>query len=164
MTRTKFRQFWIVVVGVMLMVASYAHNHSKDIAVSIDRANKTRDKLDIEFRTGNQMTSALVELDGVTIDENEATRLEILRYLGIESSDLVLQTQAPIIRKMVGTDLYVRRFTIKGMKPYAEALDQIDLFYNLKKVTVYSVQLDQVKGYDDNVSFELKGAIYGLQK
>lgn len=164
MTRTKFRQLWLLVVGTMMLATSYAYNNFKDTGRLIDLKMKERDRLQVELRTGSQMTSALDELDGVTLNEAKSTRLDVLRYLELESSEFQVTTEQPVKRQIVGSDVFVRQFKIEGELPYSKALNQADFFHNLQKVNVKKVKLTPAKGYGDNVILELKGAIYGLQK
>lgn len=164
MTRTRFRQLWMIVVGIMLLATSYAYDNSKAVRDKIYQRQKDKDRLNIELRTGSQLTSALVELDGVTLNENKSTRLDILRYLSLENSTYKISTESPVSRDIIGTKVFIRGFKLEAKLPYKEALTQMDFFYNLKKVNLSYVKLSKAEGYGDNVILNLEGSIYGLHK
>lgn len=164
MTRTKFRQLWMLVVGMMMLATSYSYNNFKEIGDNIKKRNIVKNQLEVDLLTGSQMISALDELDSVTLDESKSTRLDVLRYMGVESSNFKIFTENPVKKTVIGTDVFVRKFKLTGKLPYTRALDQADLFHNLKKVNLQQVLLKPADGYGDIVDIEMKGAIYGLQK
>ena len=149
----------------MLMITSYAYNTSEDLSADISRSVRKKDKLTRELRTGNQLTAALATLNGRTIDESDVTRLNLLRYLGIEEAKLEFLPQQPAEASIGRTKLFTREFIVKGVDTYASALEQLDFFYDTQRARIDTVTVTpSKKGYGDLVSYELRGIIYGLRK
>lgn len=165
MTRTKFRKFWLASLAVMMGTAMYCHGKYEEVGLDVDRTVRKIDKLAREKRAGNSVTAFLADLDSRTIQEKNATRLKILEYLGLQQSNLNVQIGASNERRMGPTKLVTRDVMISGRLPYEEALNQLDYFYNAKKVSISFVSVTPVKdAYGDMTNFQLKGVIYGLLK
>lgn len=151
------------------MVGSYmyAQNKLEDLTRQVAYSNKNVDKLIAERRSGSQLTASLSDLDSRTIDEDKSTRLDLLRYLGLEElRDLKVTFNLPSNRRIGKNSMTVRSIIVNGSLPYEEALNQLDYFYNTKKVSIKSVSMFAPKKgvYGDVVNFTLEGEIYAIRK
>ena len=164
MTRTKFRKLWLFSISIMIIVAMYFHGEYKETEKLINRKTKQVERLTIERRSGRQLTSALADLNSRTIDESTSTRLDILRYLGLEESRLEVNISPAVEKKISRTKMATRRITVTGNLPYTEALNQLDYFYNTKKISINYITVTPAGRYGDMVNFNLGGTIYGLKK
>lgn len=165
MTRSKFRKLWLVSLSIMMAATMYAYDKSEQTTIESDRKIKRINSLTIQRRSGDQVTSALADLDSRTIDEKSATRLDILRYLGLEESRLQITVGNDFEKKIGRTKLITRTINVQGVLPYAEALSQLDYFHNTKKVSINYISVSpKTKVFGDAVNFDLRGVIYGLQK
>lgn len=166
MTRSSFRRLWLITLACMLGAVWYAHGQYETSLKKVTLTQKSVDRLTAERRSGSQLTASLADLDSRTIDENLTTRLELLRYLGLEESNLKVSFGNPNTRQFGKNGLTVRTVLISGVLPYEEALNQLDYFYNTKKVSIKMVNLAAVgvTNFSDTVNFSLTGEIYALSK
>jgi hypothetical protein len=166
MTRTKFRRFWLITLALMLGAAMYAHDEYENTNKKVGLMQKSVDRLTAERRSGSQITASLADLDSRTVDQKFSTRLDLLRYLGLEESRLKIDFSSPSAKRIGKAELNVRKLQVDGTLPYEEALNQLDYFYNTKKVAIKTVNLNAIglENYDDTVKFSLTGEIYGLRK
>ena len=164
MSRTTFRNLWILIVLVLLVASVIIFRQSQDYQKKIDRANSTHKKLTRELRSGAQLSAALANLNNLTIDENKATRLDILRHLGLEKKDLKFQISSKAEQTIGYTKLYIRQFRLSGDIPYRDVLEQIDSLHATNKVAIGIVTLEGGKEYGDVTKFEIRGKLYGLDK
>ena len=164
MTRTGNRRFWLVIILGLTVAAYYVLGMAQDTQVEISSAESKKNQLQRDLRAGNLFSAALADLDNFTINENNATTLDILRHLGLEESVVDYQTRSRSIRPIAGTDLYIRRFNLSGEMSFAEAMSQIDWLHNTNKVVINRVVLEPGEGFGDVVVFELEGTLYGIRK
>ena len=131
----------------------------------IVRATAIKERLTLDLRAGSQRSAALAALDKLTIDEANATRLDILRHLNLEKSDLTFNLTSKAVRKVGAIDLYIRNFNLSGSDAtYGKALEMIDWLNSTNKVAVNTVALQSGTGYGDSVAFTVNGILYGLDK
>lgn len=166
MTRTKFRRFWLITLALMLGAAMYAHGEYEEKIKKVSLMQKVVDRLTAERRSGSQITASLADLESRTVDQKFSTRLDLLRYLGLEESRLKITFGNPSTKRIGSAELTVRVLQVDGALSYEDTLNQLDYFYNTKKVAIKSLSLKAVgnENYDDTVNFSLKGEIYGLRK
>ena len=166
MTRSSFRRAWLITLALMVGAAMYAHGEYEDALTKSHLMEKAVDRLTAERRSGSQITASLSDLDSRTIDQNSSTRLDLLRYLGLEESRLGIEFGNPSTKRVGNAELTVRTLTITGKLPYEDAMNQLDYFYNTKKIAIKSMELRAVGvvNYDSSVEFSLKGEIYALHK
>ena len=164
MTRTGTRRTWLIIIITLLLSAYYLLGIAQDTQIDISSAESRKNQLQREVRAGNLFSAALADLDNFTINENNATTLDILRHLGLEESSINYQTRSRSIRPVGSTDLYVRRFTLDGSMSFAAAMDQIDWLHNTNKVVINSVEMEPGDGFGDVISFEMEGTLYGIRK
>lgn len=164
MTRSTFRNLWILVIAVLVSTSFYIYKKADIYQAKISRANSQLERLQRDLRAGNQLSAALAELDKVTINENVATHLDILRHLGLEKTELDFRTLAKTERKIGSTSLFVRTFSLQGNLPYMQALQQLDWLHNTKKVVLRNITLTPGSGYGDSVKLSVEGRLYGIDK
>lgn len=164
MNRTTFRNIWIAIVIVLLISAMFVLNKGQKLQEQVERANAKRERLERDFRAGNQLSAALAKLDNLTINENQATRLDILRHLELEKSDLDFRISSKIERREGGGSLFARQFTLSGDLPYEYVLARMDWLNTTQKAEIRELGMRVGEGYGDSVSFKIEGMIYGLEK
>ena len=150
----------------MVAAAMYAHGEYENTLTKVGLMEKGVDKLVAERRSWSQMTAFLADLDSRTIDQKSSTRLDLLRYLGLEESRLKIEFGNPSTKRIGNAELTVRRLDIEGQMLYEDALNQLDYFYNTKKIAIKSVELRSIGAvnYDSTIRFFLKGEIYAIHK
>lgn len=166
MTRSSFRRAWLITLALMLGVAMYAKGEYEDALSKSHLMEKAVDRLTAERRSGSQITASLSDLDSRTIDQKSSTRLDLLRYLGLEESRLTIDFGTPSTKRVGNAELTVRTLLVSGKISYEDAMNQLDYFYNTKKVAIKSIELLAVGSvnYDSTIEFTLKGEIYALHK
>lgn len=164
MSRTSFKNFWLLVVALLLLTSFFVFRKGQEFDVKIEKSEKKKDRLTRDLRTSNQLSVALSTLDKLTIDEGQATRLDVLRHLNLEKSELNFGVSSKSERKIGTTRLFARTFTLTGELPYNRVLEQIDWLHGTKKVAINDVLLEPGKEYGDSVKFKVGGVLYGLDK
>jgi hypothetical protein len=129
----------------------------------VERQNNLT-RLGQEFENANRLNIALNELDGLTVNEQTATQLDILRHLGLEQSELEFRMESREVRSVGNTGLYVHNVRLGGSLPYPAALYLADRLQNTKKIMISSIVLTPVNDGPNRVAFTLTGRIYGLDK
>jgi hypothetical protein len=165
-TRSNFKKVWMLAVGVFLCISIYMYQQGENYQARVMRESSKKSQLTSALRVGNKLSADLVRLDSFTINETGATKLDVLRYLGLETTDLQIDISDKSVLKSGGkTPLYQRDFTMTGTLPYADLLDQIDTIHNTKKVIITNIDLSVgKKNIGDLVDFNVKGVMYGLEK
>lgn len=166
MTRTKFKWFCITAIVIVLGTALFAFNKTQDMKLEIARAEREKDRLTRKLRAGAQVSADLKKLDDLTIDQNTSTKLDVLRYLGLEDRDIEFVERGQTSRKIGTSILFVRNFTLKPMEEvgYSDALRLVDWMHNNKAAVVNDIVLKGGNGYGDVTDLEIQGTLYGLQK
>lgn len=164
-TRSTTKNIWILAIVSLLAGTAMMYRKAEDYQVQIGRKEDERRKLTRELRAGNLHSAAIADLDNFTINEANATTLDILRHLDLEESDLEYRTITKTSRKIGGTTLYTRRFSITGKMAYQEALAQADWLHNTNKVVINSITIKPAdKGEGNLVQLIVEGTLYGLDK
>lgn len=164
MSRAGFRNFWLVVVAVLLIGAFFVMRESQKYQAQIEQAESRRERLVRDLQAGAQLSAALARLDNLTIDEGAATRLDILRHLNLEKTNLKFQVSAKSEQKIGKSKLFIRKFTLSGELPYPRTLEQMDWLHSTKKVAMDKITLEPGKKFRDGTQFKLQGTLYGLDK
>ena len=79
------------------------------------------------------------QLDDFTIDERNATRLDILRHLELQATGYDFRLEASQSVDAGGVSLFTRQFILKATLPYAQALALADRIHNNPKVVIQSL-------------------------
>lgn len=164
-TRSSLKKVWMLAVGVFLCISLYMYQQGENYQSKVMRQTSKKNQLTTALRVGNKLSADLVRLDNFTINEDGATKLDVLRYLGLETTDMDVKISGKSQVKAGKMTLYQREFEMNGSVSYAEALDKIDTIHNTKKVIITEVRLSEPKKtIGDLVDFKIKGVMYGLDK
>lgn len=164
-TRSTTKNIWILGIISLLAGTAMMYRKAEDLQIDIARKEDERRQLTRELRAGNLHSAAIADLDNFTINEANATTLDILRHLDLEESDLEYRTVSTTSRKIGNTTLYTRKFTIRGQMAYQEALAQADWLHNTNKVVIDRITIRPSKAATGNlVELVVEGTLYGLDK
>jgi hypothetical protein len=165
-TRSTTKNIWILAIISLLAGTALMYRKAEDLQITVSRKEDERRKLTRELRAGNLHSAAIADLDNFTINEASATTLDILRHLDLEESDLEYRTISKTSRKIGGSTLYTRKFTIKGVMAYQEALAQADWLHNTNKVVINKIMIRPADKEEAGNLVELlvEGTLYGLDK
>jgi len=165
MTRSNFKKIWLLAVGVFLCISIYMYQQGENYQAKVMRESSKKSQLKSALRVGNKLSADLVKLNSFTINEKGATKLDVLRYLGLETTSMLVEISGKNPQKSGKVILYQRDFAMDGMLPYADVLDQIDTIHNTKKVIITDISLKEAKKHTgDFIDFSIKGVMYGLDK
>ena len=162
--RSSFRNIWILSMVLIVGIAFFVYQQAIAQRDMIADSQMQLSDLNAELDNASRRAQALDKLDKLTIDERTATRLDILRHLGLEQTDYGFTVNTKIGRQIGDATLYLRNITLDVDLPYAQALELADKLYAMKKIVVgrMSLQVSQYTG--DKVHLTLEGTIYGLEK
>ncbi len=166
MIRSTYRNLMIGILLACFALAYYLFTTSQDFQLEIQRLNNDRIRLNQELENMQNLNVALTELDNLTITEQTATQLDILRHLGLDKSDYDFQLEARDVQNIGGTSLYIHTVQVSAKLPYAEALALCDRLQNTKKIVINEITLDAPppNTNDNLIGLTLRGNIYGLDK
>lgn len=166
MIRSTYRNVMIATLLACFGLAYYLFVTSQDFQLQIQQANNDLIRLNQELENMRNLNVALTELDNLTITEQTATQLDILRHLGLDKSDYNFQLEARDVQNIGGTSLYIHTVQVSAQLPYAEALGLCDRLQNTKKIVMSEITLDAPppSATDNNVGLIIRGNIYGLDK
>lgn len=165
-TRSTTKNIWILAILSLLVGTFLMYRKAENLQVDVGRKEDDRRKLSRDLRAGNLHSAAIADLDNFTVNEANATTLDILRHLDLEESDLEYRTISKTSRKIGGTTLFIRKFTIRGQMTYQEALAQADWLHNTNKVVINKVNIRPADAESGRNLVELlvEGTLYGLDK
>jgi hypothetical protein len=165
MIRSTYRNIMLGALCVSIGASFFMFRKAQDFQQQImDKENEII-RLRQERENAESLHIAYVELDGLTITEQTATQLDILRHLGLEQSDLTFQMENRDVQAIGSTSLYIHTVRISGKLLYSEALALVDRLQNTKKIVLDAIELLAPSNNDgDKVGFALEGKIYGLDK
>lgn len=164
LSRKSFRNIWILMMMALLGLAMLVFNQGNDARDDI--AGKTAQLADLtrELDNAARRSAALQELDKLTIDEKTATRLDILRHLGLEQTNYNFSVNGRQNRVIGDATLYVRIVRLEADLPYNDAMALIDRLYDTRKIVINKIQVGRSGKLGDMVSIVIEGNIYGLDK
>ncbi|MFZ2586550.1 MAG: hypothetical protein WAZ18_00270 [Alphaproteobacteria bacterium] len=164
MTRASFRNTWVLstllILGLAFMAFQNGQSEQETIANNTFQLNALRSELDNAARR----SIALEELDKLTINEKTATRLDILRHLGLEQSGYDFQVNARQMKTVGDGNLYLRVVKLQMDLPYGEAMALVDRLHETRKIVISKIEMKRSGKPGDNVYMILEGTIYGLEK
>ena len=164
MNRSTFRNLWLLTMVLAILAGLFMFNRAQDTETRITRAEMRLNLLRNELENAARLSAALAELDALTIDERTATRLNILRHLGLENTDYDFNVTAKQVRQLGDTSLIVRNIEMRGLLTYAQSLALLDHLYNTRKIILNRMQMSTTNDYGDAVEVRLSGLLYGLEK
>ncbi|MDD9912130.1 MAG: hypothetical protein OXQ96_03665 [Alphaproteobacteria bacterium] len=168
MGRTSFRNLWLCVVVILLGTAWFLFQKAEKVWASISQTEAMIIQLRREKNNVENLSASLTELDSLTVDERNTTRLDLLRHLNLETKDYKFSLVSRQEEQLGGIKLFVRKFELATELPYAKALQLADTLHANKKVVLHSYVMFPVGSsanmYGDLVSIKMKGSLYGLEK
>lgn len=171
MKRSSYRNLMILGVVLVVGVSIALFLKSQKVEEDIMMRNNDIVQLNQELENVKNISAAQIELDKLTISEQTATHLDILRHLGLEHSTLTINLQGREDLPLGDTRLYTHAVHIEGVLPYAEALGLSDKLQNAKKIIFTTIAFASAQGQPgevvtdpSSVKFALDGRIYGLDK
>ncbi len=165
MIRSTYRNLMLLMLVASFGISLYLFRKTQDVQLDIGARQNDIIRLRQELENAQTLNVALNELDNLTITEQTATQLDILRHLGLEQSNLNFMLESRDEQVIGDTRLYVHNVRIAGSMPYETALNLSDKLQSTKKIVLDSIELSvQPSDPDNNIAFSLAGKIYGLQK
>lgn len=165
MIRSTYRNVMLGMLVVCFGLSFYLFQKTQDKQLEIAERQNDITRLTQEFENAQTLNVALTELDSLTITEQTATQLDILRHLGLEQSELAFQLESRDVRTIGTTSLYIHNVTISGKMPYETALGLCDRLQNTKKIMLDTIQVAYVVNNESSdINLTINGKIYGLDK
>lgn len=168
LNRATFRNLWLLVSLLLIGAAWFMFQKGQESQEFVRRIENTIKQLKIEKNNQEALSLALDKLDKLTLDERNATRLDILRHLDLQATGYKFQLQERQNNDVGETALYTRKFTLNATLPYAQALSLADKLHTNAKVVLDEYKVEQVNLVDDifgdAVRLQLSGTLYGLEK
>ncbi len=166
MIRSTYRNVMLGGLAACFGLSYYLFTTSQDFQLQIQRRNNDVIRLNQELENMQNLNVALTELDNLTITEQTATQLDILRHLGLEKSDLNFQLEARDVQNIGQSSLYIHTVRIDADLEYAEALALCDRLQNTKKIVLNQITLQAPPSGTEStlVGLNVLGSIYGLDK
>lgn len=165
MTRTGYRNLMLALVVLLAGMAIFLFMKCQSFEEDIVSRQNDLTRLGQELENARNLNIALTNLDQLTINEQTATQLDILRHLGLEQSDLKFSAEGRDVQTIGATSLYVHTVRLMGDMAYPAALYLFDRLQNTHKILITNIQLNRSgQGGENMVSINLAGRIYGLDK
>lgn len=164
MNRSGYRNVMLGALAFLLVLSGFIFTRGQKAEQDIIDKQNHLTKLKQELENAARLSAALTELDALTINEQTATQLDILRHLGLEQTDITFNVESREVRAVGDSTLYVRSVRVEGPLPYASALYLADRLHNTKKIVITQLQLEQASGKKERVRMRLIGKVYGLDK
>lgn len=164
MTRSGYRNTVLMGMIALFGVSAFVFFQGQKESEKIVDAQNELTKLKQELENAARLSAALTELDQLTINENVATQLDILRHLGLEQTDVNFTLGGRQDKTVGETKLYVRSAQVGGKLNYPAALYLADRLHNTKKIILTQVEVTPDSAESDKVNIMISGNIYGLDK
>ncbi|MCP5405690.1 MAG: hypothetical protein H6922_05670 [Pseudomonadaceae bacterium] len=164
LSRSSFRNVWILLTLAMLGGSFFVFQTTQGYKDDIQRKNASLRSLKSELDNAARRAEALKELDGLTINEKTATRLDILRHLGLEQSGYKFDVNGRQVMNIGNAVLYQRMVRLVADLPYAQAMALVDQLHETRKIVINQVELRRSTSPGDKVNITIEGKIYGLEK
>lgn len=164
LARSQLRLIWIALVLVLSVGGLLAFRSAHQTRALIDQRLLELDAAYRELENAERLSAAVKELDEMTIDERTATRLEILRHLGLEQNNYRVEIASRQAQQVGSNALYLRNLKVTAALPYPAGMGLVDRLHNTRKMVLSSVTLEPDTETPGYVRFIIEGPIYGLEK
>ena len=163
--RKSLARIWLGVSVSLIALAAVCANSANGTRTRIDQAVLDLDAAMRELENAQRLSASLAELDAQTIDETMATRLEILRHLGLEQTTYAVDINSRQEQQVGANTLYLRNVTINLDMPYPSVLSFVDKFHNNGRLVLGSLSLTPSTEEGNNlVHLTMSGTLYGIDK
>ncbi len=165
MTRSGFRRLWILVL-VVLMGASYLiYNKTSDKQLQINSQLQTKKLLILQRESIQSMAEKLRYIDELTLHEQDATRLDILKFLSLEEDRSFEFVPGTKIYLPVGSvQIYERGFDLKGTMPYKQMQKKLDELYENERIVLKDIEIEHVDEPGSLVRVKVAAKMFALDK
>ncbi|PZP39995.1 MAG: hypothetical protein DI585_02265 [Pseudomonas fluorescens] len=165
MIRSTYRNIMIAVLIGCFLLAFFLFRKSQDFQLEVSDLQNEITRLNQELDNARSLDVALTELDNLTITEQTATQLDILRHLGLEQSDIGFQLESREEQSIGATVLYIHNVRITTDMSYVGALALADRLQSTKKIVISTIEMSEAPAEKNtDVTMALLGKIYGLNK
>jgi hypothetical protein len=164
LSRASYRNIWLLLLLMLLGLALMVFNMGRGARQEIDTKTMQLNNLTRELDNASRRSTALTELDKLTINEKTATRLDILRHLGLEQTDYAFAVNAHQDRIIGDTTLYLRSVKLEAQLSYDDAMNLLDRLQDTRKIVLSKITIGRSSDVGDKVSLSIEGTIYGLDK
>lgn len=164
MSRSRARLVWGLLGGLLLIGMITAVEFARGFSQSIDQQNAQLESSKQELENAARLSTQLAKLDDLTINENTATRLEILRHLGLEQNDYDIAIGSKVMRPVGSVTLSQRQVRVTANLAYRDALALADKLYNNGKMNLTGAMLGIATQPHAEVEVIIDGTLYGLDK
>jgi hypothetical protein len=166
MTRGQVRTLWIAILLLLAVATTVSYQFIRGVRAQIGQKQTELAASRQELDNVSRLSAALAVLDRLTIDEGTATRLEILRHLGLEQTDYDVDIGSRQQKQVGGVNLAYHTIKVTAQLPYIAALTVADQLYNTGKIVVTGLTLNtpDPNHPEADVRLELQGTLYGLEK
>ena len=165
MIRSTYRNLMILLLIASFGSSFFVFRKTQNFQLEITARQNDIIRLQQELENTQNLNVALNELDNLTITEQTATQLDILRHLGLEKSNLNFQLESRDVQVVGATSVYIHRVRIESEIPYAAALQLADRLQSTKKIVLDAITMAS-RPTDElgRIGFNLSGRVYGLEK
>lgn len=164
MSRRGYRNVMLLCLIIQLIFASLIFSRAQDVELEISAAEAALISAKQEQENIARLSAALAELDRLTINENNLTQLDILKYLELAQADVKVSMRGAEEKQFGNGSLKIRTIGLEGAMPYPSAMNFIDRFHNNRKLIIRSVSMKVDEKDRQNIGFTVEGTLYGLKK
>lgn len=162
--RTSLHRLWVLASLFLIVITGICANSANKTRTRIDQAVLDLDAATRELENAQRLSASLAELDAQTMDETTATRLEVLRHLGLEQTDYSVEINSRQEQQVGANALYLRNVVISLDMSYPALLAFIDRFHNNGKLVISSLTLTPSTAQGNLVHLSMAGTLYGIEK
>lgn len=165
MTRSGFRRLWLLVL-VVLMGASYMiYNKTTDKQLQITSQMRTKQLLLIQRESSKAMAEKLKKIDELTLHEQDATMLDILKFLSLEEDrTFEFSSGVKLVQPLGNVQVYQRGFELEATLPYKLLQKKVDELYEDDRVIIDEIKLEHVDEPGSLVHAKILAKMYALDK
>ncbi|PIZ30664.1 MAG: hypothetical protein COY40_04105 [Alphaproteobacteria bacterium CG_4_10_14_0_8_um_filter_53_9] len=165
LTRQTLRNMILMGSVVLCGAAIMAFRQGQSLQVKAQQLGFEQSALRQELENTARLSANLGELDKLTISEVDATRLNIMRHLGIEQHNYDFSINNRQVRMVGGVEIFTRQAELNTQLTYAQSMALLDHLYNTGKFTVSDVEVTaSTAPIGDAVAMRIIGNIYALRK
>lgn len=165
LSRNTLKVLWALAGVTGVIIAIFVAKTAQNLQIELEDLKVQIDAKQRELDNAQRLSATLSKIDEMTINENSATRLGILRHLGLEQTTYTLDISSKAQEQVGSTMLLSRgiRVTANGVG-YEEALTLADKLHNGGKLNITGLELTPDALTSNHVNISIEGQLYGLNK